>query len=82
MLVSDFLINAKLFGCFSTLTFFNLNINKKIKNPVFYSPGLIAQGGTISDLAKNLEQWHAIIGRAIYEVKDMREAAEEFTKEL
>jgi len=57
-------------------------INKKIKNPVFYSPGLIAQGGTISDLAKNLEQWHAIIGRAIYEVKDMREAAEEFTKEL
>ncbi|MBI2559064.1 orotidine 5'-phosphate decarboxylase [Candidatus Woesearchaeota archaeon] len=57
-------------------------IKNKIKNPVFYSPGLIAQGGGISDLAKKLDSWHAIVGRAIYEAKDMRKAAEELTKEL
>ena len=57
-------------------------IKNKIKNPVFYSPGLIPQGGCITDLAKKLDSWHAIIGRAIYEAKDMRKAAEEFAKEL
>ena len=57
-------------------------IGNKIKNPVFYSPGLVAQGGNISDLAKKLDSWHAIIGRAIYEAKDMKKAAEKLTKEL
>lgn len=57
-------------------------IRNKIKSPVFYSPGLINQGGYISDLAKKLESWHAIIGRAIYEAKDMKKAAEELAKEL
>ena len=57
-------------------------IKNKIKNPVFYSPGLIMQGGNISDLAKKLESWHAIVGRAIYEAKDMRKAAEELAKNL
>ena len=57
-------------------------IEKNIKNPVFYSPGLITQGGSISDLAQKLEQWHAIVGRAIYEAKDMKKAAQELTKSL
>lgn len=57
-------------------------IENKIKEPVFYSPGLITQGGKISDLAKKLDRWHAIIGRAIYEAKDIRKAAEEFAKSL
>ena len=57
-------------------------IKTKIKNPVFYSPGLLTQGGSISDLAKKLDSWHAIIGRAIYEAKDMEKAAEEFAKSL
>lgn len=57
-------------------------IKNKIKNPVFYSPGLVAQGGNISDLAKKLDSWHAIIGRAIYEAKDMKKAAEEMAKSL
>ena len=57
-------------------------IKNKIKNPVFYSPGLITQGGSVSDLAKKLDSWHAIVGRAIYEAKDMRKAAEEFAKSL
>ncbi len=57
-------------------------IKNKIKNPVFYSPGLISQGGDISDLAKKLEQWHAIIGRAIYEAKDIKKATEGLAKSL
>jgi len=57
-------------------------IKNKIKSPVFYSPGLVAQGGNISDLAQKLDSWHAIIGRAIYEAKDMEKAAEEFVKNL
>ena len=57
-------------------------IKNKIRNPVFYSPGLITQGGKISDLARSLDSWHAIVGRAIYEAKDMRKAAEEIAKEL
>ena len=65
-------------------------IENKIKNPVFYSPGLIAQGGKLSDLADNIEmnagmratQWHAIIGRAIYKAKDMKKAAAEIASQL
>jgi len=57
-------------------------IKNKIKNPVFYSPGLIAQGGNITKLAKKLGSWHAIVGRAIYEAEDMKKATEELTKEL
>ena len=57
-------------------------IKNKVKNPVFYSPGLITQGGIISDLAKKLDSWHAIIGRAIYEAKDMNKACEELFKEI
>lgn len=57
-------------------------IKNKIKNPVFYSPGLITQGGRISDLAEKLDSWHAIVGRAIYEAKNIRRAAEELTKSL
>ncbi len=57
-------------------------IKNKIKNPVFYSPGLITQGGNISNLANKLDSWHAIIGRAIYGARDMRKATEELTKEL
>ena len=57
-------------------------IKNKIKNPIFYSPGLINQGGNMSDLIKKLDSWHAIIGRAIYEAKNMRKAAEELAGEL
>ncbi|MBI2659496.1 orotidine 5'-phosphate decarboxylase [Candidatus Woesearchaeota archaeon] len=57
-------------------------IQNKIKNPVFYSPGLIAQGGKISDLAEKLDSWHAIVGRAIYDAKNMKKAAEEIAKSL
>ncbi|RMF06003.1 hypothetical protein D6764_03350 [Candidatus Woesearchaeota archaeon] len=51
--------------------------------PTFYSPGLVAQGGKITDSAKAAgKRWHAIVGRAIYQAEDMKKAAEELTKEL
>src|SRR3989338_176600 len=35
--------------------------------PIFYFPGLIAQGGDITESAKAAgERWHAIVGRALY----------------
>ncbi|MEM0475549.1 MAG: orotidine 5'-phosphate decarboxylase / HUMPS family protein [Candidatus Norongarragalinales archaeon] len=35
--------------------------------PVFYSPGFIAQGGVLSEAARVAgENWHAIVGRALY----------------
>jgi len=51
--------------------------------PVFYSPGLIAQGGNISKSAKAAgERWHAIVGRALYNAKDVHKVAKQFVKSL
>lgn len=60
---------------------------KKIKSlfsdSILYSPGFVAQGGVLSDAAKvSGERWHAIIGRGIYEAKDIRKAALEFCKQI
>lgn len=57
--------------------------NCGVKQPVFYSPGLVAQGGKISDGAKAAgERFHAIVGRGIYKAEDMKKAAQELTAEL
>ena len=51
--------------------------------PVFYSPGLVAQGGNMTESAKAAgERWHAIIGRALYNAKDINKAAKGFVKSL
>lgn len=43
--------------------------------PVFYAPGFISQGGKLSDAAVEAgPNWHAIVGRAIYEAKDIHSA--------
>ena len=56
--------------------------NKGIK-PIFFSPGLVAQGGSLTDGAKAAgENWHAIVGRGIYQAEDMKKAAEELVKAL
>lgn len=53
------------------------------KNLVFYSPGLIAQGGKITEAAKVAgNSWHAIVGRAIYNAVDPTSAAKEMTREI
>lgn len=50
--------------------------------PVFYSPGLIAQGGNISESAKAAERWHAIVGRALYNSKNINKTAKELVRFL
>jgi orotidine-5'-phosphate decarboxylase len=51
--------------------------------PTFYSPGLIAQGGSLSEGAKAAgDSWHAIVGRGIYNSKNMKKAAEQMVKAL
>lgn len=51
--------------------------------PVFYSPGLITQGGEITESAKAAgPYWHAIVGRALYNAKDINKAAKEIVREL
>ncbi len=51
--------------------------------PVFYAPGFIAQGGSLSDAAQVAgERFHGIVGRGIYEAKDMRQAALEHTSQI
>ncbi len=51
--------------------------------PIFYAPGFIAQGGSISDAAKIAgERFHGIVGRGLYAAKDIRAAAVEHTSQL
>lgn len=51
--------------------------------PVMYSPGLVAQGGEITESAKTAgDKWHAIVGRGIYKAEDKKKAAEELTSQL
>lgn len=53
----------------------DLLVQHKIE-PVFYAPGFIAQGGSISEAARAAgTRWHAIVGRAIYEAEDIHKAA-------
>lgn len=58
-------------------------IESKGVEPVFYSPGLVAQGGDISESAKAAgKRWHAIVGRGLYEAKDIKKAAIELSSKL
>ena len=51
--------------------------------PVFYAPGFISQGGDISEAANVAgPHWHAIVGRAIYEARDIAQAAESLIKHI
>ena len=52
-------------------------------DPIFYAPGFIAQGGSISETAKAAgKRWHAIVGRGIYQAQDKKAAALEHTSQL
>ncbi len=58
-------------------------LEAKDVKPIFYSPGLVAQGGSVSEGAKAAgTQWHAIVGRGIYGAKNMRKAAQELVSQL
>ena len=65
------------------ISFYKQFLESKGVKPALYSPGLVAQGGEISESAKAAgSNWHAIIGRALYEAVDMKKAAREMTAKL
>lgn len=52
-------------------------------DPVLYAPGFISQGGTLSEAALVAgPRWHAIVGRAIYEARDIYKATLSLTSHL
>lgn len=56
---------------------------EKIIEPVFYSPGLITQGGELSKASEIAgRKWHAIIGRALYNSKNIKKTALELTSKI
>lgn len=58
-------------------------LEREHAHPVLYSPGFISQGGKISSSAEAAgERYHAIVGRGIYEAKDMKSAALALCREL
>jgi orotidine-5'-phosphate decarboxylase len=51
--------------------------------PIFFSPGFITQGGRVSEaVCVSGASCHAIVGRAIYNARDMRAAAISLASEL
>lgn len=51
--------------------------------PVFYAPGFVAQGGKLSETAKVAGyRFHGIVGRGIYQAKDMHAAALEHCSQI
>ncbi|TSA55769.1 hypothetical protein D4R42_04940 [bacterium] len=48
-----------------------------------YAPGFISQGGEITETGRQAgDNWHAIVGRAIYQADDIRAAAEKFAAQI
>ena len=48
-----------------------------------YAPGFVAQGGSITDAGKVAgENWHAIVGTALYKAPDIRQAAVDLTSQI
>jgi orotidine-5'-phosphate decarboxylase len=58
-------------------------LESKGVKPVFYSPGLVAQGGDVTESAEAAgSSWHAIVGRALYNAKDVNKAVKELVRNL
>lgn len=65
------------------IAFYRQFLESKGIEPVLYSPGLVSQGGEISESAKAAgKKWHAIVGRALYNAEDKKKAALELTSRL
>lgn len=56
---------------------------ERVQPVIFYSPGLVAQGGALREaMAAAGERYHAIVGRGIYAAPDMRKAAIDLCDQL
>lgn len=80
--ISDFVVPGNKPDSIRNIT--NRILDLGIKNPVFYSPGFVKQGGVISDAAIAVAgcNWHAIVGRGLYEASDIRKAALDLTSQI
>lgn len=62
---------------------YRLYIEETVPDATYYSPGLISQGGDITDAGKIAgDRWHAIIGRALYQAGDPAAQIEVLSKQL
>ena len=51
--------------------------------PVFFLPGVHTQGGSIEGIKNALKtDFHAIVGRALYESKNVKKTAKDFAEQL
>jgi len=58
-------------------------ISEKVKKFDVFSPGLITQGGNITEVGRVAgDRWHAIIGRALYQASNIRNKTIELSKDL
>lgn len=58
-------------------------LESKGVKPIFYSPGLITQGGDLTESAKAAgDKWHAIIGRALYQAENVQKKAVELVSKI
>ena len=65
------------------IVFYKQFLESKGIKPVLYSPGLVSQGGKLTESAKAAgKNWHAIIGRALYGAPNIKKAAKEFCAKL
>lgn len=54
-----------------------------VENPFIFSPGLVKQGGDVTESGTAAgDYFHAIVGRGIYDASNMRQAAIEYTSKL
>jgi len=58
-------------------------IREAYPDVVLYAPGFIAQNGDVSETGKAaVDNWHAIVGRGIYEAAEKEKIARELSKNL
>ena len=58
-------------------------MEKKGVKPTLFSPGLVTQGGELTESGKAAgEKWHALVGRAITNAEHQRKAAQELISKL
>lgn len=58
-------------------------VSEEQDDPVFYAPGFIAQGGSVSEAASAAgTRWHAIVGRAIFDAADPQAAVSSLSHNL
>jgi len=78
--VTDFVIPGNKLS--SVLAYKKL-LDAKSAAYVFYAPGFITQGGEISECGQVAgENWHAIVGSAIYRAPNRRKATERLAREI